>query len=68
MLVADGDAPPELSEARRFTEEWERRASAGLRAGSPAAVDAYFGHGRVAAGDTFAHEPEMIRHEQAVPS
>jgi conjugative relaxase-like TrwC/TraI family protein len=51
MLVADRDAPPELSEARRFTEEWERRASAELRTGSPAAVDAYIGHGRVAAGN-----------------
>jgi conjugative relaxase-like TrwC/TraI family protein len=51
MLVADRDAPPELSEARRFEHEWERRASAGLRAGSPAAVGAYLGHGRVAAGN-----------------
>jgi hypothetical protein len=35
MLVGDRQSPPELSEARRFTEEWERAASAQLRAGSP---------------------------------
>jgi conjugative relaxase-like TrwC/TraI family protein len=51
MLVDDREAPPELSEARRFTEPWERRASAELRAGSPGAVDAYLGRGRVAEGN-----------------
>ena len=51
MLVDDRETPPELSEARRFTEAWERRASAELRAGSPGAVDAYLGHGRVAEGN-----------------
>jgi hypothetical protein len=51
MLVDDREAPPELSEARRFTEAWERRASAELRTGSPGAVDAYLGHGRVAEGN-----------------
>jgi hypothetical protein len=51
ILVADRQTPPELSEARRFTEAWERRASAELRAGSPSAIDAYLGHGRVAEGN-----------------
>jgi hypothetical protein len=51
MLVDDRENPPELSEARRFAEPWERRASAELRAGSPGAVDAYLGHGRVAEGN-----------------
>ena len=51
MLVDDRETPPELSEARRFAEAWERRASAELRAGSPGAVDAYLGHGRVAEGN-----------------
>ena len=51
MLVDDRETPPELSEARRFVEAWERQASAELRAGSPAAVDAYLGHGRVAEGN-----------------
>jgi len=35
MLVDDRETPPELSEARRFAEAWERRASAELRAGGP---------------------------------
>jgi hypothetical protein len=51
MLVDDRETPPELSEARRFVDAWERRASAELRAGSPAAVDAYLGHGRVVEGN-----------------
>jgi hypothetical protein len=51
MLVDDRETPPELSEARRFVEAWERRASAELRAGAPGAVDAYLGHGRVAEGN-----------------
>ena len=51
MLVADRQSPPELVEARRFNEEWERSASAQLRAGSPRGIDAYLGHGRVSEGD-----------------
>ena len=51
MLVADRHSPPELVEARRFNEEWERQARAQLRAGSPRGVDAYIGHGRVSEGD-----------------
>jgi len=51
LLIADRGCPPELSEARRFTKAWERRASAELRAGSPRAVDAYIGHSRVSEGD-----------------
>ncbi len=51
MLVEDREAPPELSEARRFVQAWEREAGAELRAGSPGALDAYLGHGRVAEGN-----------------
>ncbi len=51
MLVDDREAPPELSEARRFAAAWERQASAELRAGAPGAIDAYLGHGRVAEGN-----------------
>ncbi len=51
MLVGDRVAPAELVEARRFAEEWERAASAQLRAGSPRGVYAYIGYGRVSAGD-----------------
>jgi conjugative relaxase-like TrwC/TraI family protein len=51
MLAEDRGNPPELVEARRFQEPWERGASAGLRRGSPAAIDEYLREGRVAAGD-----------------
>ena len=51
LLVSARDCPPELSEARRFTDAWERVASAELRAGSPSGVDAYIGHSRVSEGD-----------------
>ncbi|MDP9441145.1 MAG: relaxase domain-containing protein, partial [Actinomycetota bacterium] len=51
MLVDDRDCAPELSEIRRFTQAWERRASVELRVGSRQAVDAYLAHGRVADGD-----------------
>jgi conjugative relaxase-like TrwC/TraI family protein len=51
MLVGDRGSPPELVDVRRFAEEWERAASAQLRAGSPRGVDAYISHGRVSEGD-----------------
>jgi conjugative relaxase-like TrwC/TraI family protein len=51
MLAEDRHSPPELREARRFQEPWERAASSGLRRGSPAAIDEYLHHGRVFAGD-----------------
>ena len=51
LLAGARQCPPELSEARRFTEAWERLASAELRAGSPRGVDAYLRHGRVSEGD-----------------
>jgi conjugative relaxase-like TrwC/TraI family protein len=51
MLAEDRGNPPELLEARRFQEAWERAASTGLRRGSPAAIDEYLRRGRVSAGD-----------------
>jgi len=51
MLVGDRQSPPELVEARRFDQAWERASSAQLRAGSPRGVDAYISHGRVSEGD-----------------
>ena len=50
MLVEDRGHPPELVEARRFEQAWERGASTGLRRGSTSAIDEYLGHGRVSAG------------------
>jgi conjugative relaxase-like TrwC/TraI family protein len=50
-LVADRDGPaPELSGVHRFAAEWEKTASVALRAGDPAAIDAYQTHGRITAG------------------
>ena len=50
-LVADRDGhAPELTDVRRFTAEWEKAASITLRAGDPAAIDAYDSHGRIIAG------------------
>ncbi len=40
----------ELATIHRFRHRWERRASLLLRAGNTDALDAYFAHGRVAAG------------------
>jgi conjugative relaxase-like TrwC/TraI family protein len=50
ILVEDRGDPPELLEARRFEQAWERHASTGLRRGSPAAIDEYLREGRVSAG------------------
>ncbi len=50
MLVDDRPVVPELTEVRRFHTRWERRASVELRVGSPAAIDAYLAHERVADG------------------
>jgi AAA domain len=40
----------ELATIHRFRHRWEQRASLLLRAGNAEALDAYFAHGRVAAG------------------
>ena len=50
-LVKDrGDLAPELTDVRRFTQEWERAASVELRLGDESAIDAYEAHGRVVGG------------------
>ena len=51
MLVRDRDMAPELSDVRRFTHGWEKKASVGLRIGDPDAVESYEEHGRVTGGD-----------------
>jgi conjugative relaxase-like TrwC/TraI family protein len=48
-----GGPTHELATIHRFRHRWEQRASLQLRAGNPAALDAYFDHRRVSAG-TFA--------------
>jgi conjugative relaxase-like TrwC/TraI family protein len=51
-LVADRDGhAPTLADIHRFRAEWEKQASLLLRAGDPAAVDAYQAHGRIVEGE-----------------
>ena len=50
--IADRGVRYELAEVRRFTAQWERTASLGLREGDPGALDAYDHHGRLVAGGT----------------
>ncbi|GEL23389.1 hypothetical protein PSU4_23430 [Pseudonocardia sulfidoxydans NBRC 16205] len=46
-LIAGTGARYELTDARRFTDEWERTASLRLRAGDEAVLRDYFQHGRL---------------------
>ncbi len=46
-LMAAAGIRYELTEARRFTEEWEREASLRLRDGDTTVLDAYHRHGRL---------------------
>jgi conjugative relaxase-like TrwC/TraI family protein len=41
---------PELVDVHRFTHEWEKTASLGLRRGDPDSIDHYAAHGRVRGG------------------
>ncbi|MGH9097610.1 MAG: AAA family ATPase, partial [Acidimicrobiales bacterium] len=50
-LVHDRDGhAPELSDVRRFHQEWEKKGSVELRAGSDGAIDAYQRHVRITDG------------------
>jgi conjugative relaxase-like TrwC/TraI family protein len=51
MLVKDRDLAPELSDVRRFTNQWEKAASIQLRIGLEDVVDAYHQHDRIAGGN-----------------
>lgn len=52
MLINDrGDSCPNLSEVRRFADEWEKAASLDARHGRTEAIDAYETHGRIVQGD-----------------
>ncbi|MGO4785509.1 MobF family relaxase [Cryobacterium sp. W22_MBD10_FK3] len=52
MLVHSRADAPELVDVHRFTHEWEKTASLGLRQGNPDSIDHYIAHGRVSGGDT----------------
>src|SRR5699024_6195679 len=51
MLVRHRDQVPELTDVRRFANEWEKTASLGLRHGSTDALDEYDERGRLLDGD-----------------
>ncbi|MDF1488833.1 MobF family relaxase [Tessaracoccus caeni] len=52
LLAGDRDDTPELSTIYRFTNEWEKIASLGLRLGQTDVIDTYQDAGRIAGGDT----------------
>jgi conjugative relaxase-like TrwC/TraI family protein len=52
MLVHSRADAPELVDVHRFTHEWEKTASLGLRQGDLDSIDHYIAHGRVSGGDT----------------
>lgn len=51
MLAHTRDDVAELTDVRRFSADWEKTASLGLRHGDPAALTAYQENGRVHGGD-----------------
>ncbi|MCU1678887.1 MAG: conjugal transfer protein, partial [Frankiales bacterium] len=54
LLVHSRADVPELVDVHRFTEEWEKTASLGLRQGDPKSVDQYIRHDRIREGSTEA--------------
>jgi conjugative relaxase-like TrwC/TraI family protein len=51
MIARDLHSAPELSDVRRFHNEWEKAATLGLRVGDAAVIDTYLEHGRLAGGE-----------------
>jgi conjugative relaxase-like TrwC/TraI family protein len=54
LLASARPDPPELTEVHRFTHEWEKVASLGLRVGRTEVIGTYVQHDRVRAGTTEA--------------
>lgn len=50
MLVRDRDDAPELTDVRRFRNDWEKHASLGLRIGDTDVIDTYLDHDRITPG------------------
>ena len=68
MLVRDRGDAPELTDVRRFRNDWEKHASLQLRIGNTDVIDAYLEHGRVTAGgyvDILEHAYQGWRTDQA---
>jgi conjugative relaxase-like TrwC/TraI family protein len=51
LIARDLDRAPELLDVRRFRNEWEKKASLGLRLGELSVIDTYLEHGRIIDGD-----------------
>ena len=51
MLTRHRHRVPELTDVRRFADDWEKTASLGLRHGNTTALDAYHEHDRLVEGD-----------------
>lgn len=54
LLVHNRTDAPELVDVYRFTQEWEKTASLGLRQGDPESIDLYVSHDRIREGTTEA--------------
>lgn len=52
MLVHSRADAPQLVDVHRFTHEWEKTASLGLRQGDPDSIDQYIAHARMSGGET----------------
>ena len=52
LLAGDRDDTPELSTIHRFTNEWEKAASLGIRLGHTSAINTYQDAARITGGDT----------------
>lgn len=68
MVVRDRDDVPELTDVRRFRNEWEKHASLGLRLGDADVIDTYLDRGRVTPGgyeDILEHAYQAWRADQA---
>jgi hypothetical protein len=50
MIARDLGPAAELSDVRRFRNEWEKEATLGLRVGDTSTIDTYMEHGRVVGG------------------
>ncbi len=50
MLVREREDAPELTDVRRFRNDWEKHASLGLRIGDTDIIDTYLDHDRITPG------------------
>ncbi|MFI8631231.1 MobF family relaxase [Microbacterium sp. NPDC077663] len=62
MLVRERGDAPELTDVRRFRNDWEKHTSLGLRIGDTDVIDTYIGHDRVTPG---GHEEILEQAYQA---